>query len=161
MLRHALLISWHFSNPSDRIPREGLLFPHPKHPRQVKALKCMWKSYLCECASQTGNNSFERTTCPSSLLHCWTQRAPCFGDCVWTPIENIPVTSLCHPSPPATLCLQAQMSSLSWSYPKCKSIQEEGKSQREKGEKPQVLSLIPWLSFPRALLRNVPPFNTY
>lgn len=41
MLRHALLISWHFSNSSDRTPWEGLLFPHPKHPSQVKALTCM------------------------------------------------------------------------------------------------------------------------
>lgn len=36
-----LLTSWHFRNSSYRVPRKGLLSPHPKHPMQVKAPKCV------------------------------------------------------------------------------------------------------------------------
>lgn len=98
MLTHTLLTSWHFRNSSDRIPSEGPLFPTP-------STQCRWehqstcKSYLCECTSHTGNNSFERTTWPCLLLRRPAQRALCFSDCVWAPVEKIPVTSLCHPLP--------------------------------------------------------------
>lgn len=39
MLTHTLLTSCQLRNYSDRIPNEGLSFPHAKHPTQVKAPK--------------------------------------------------------------------------------------------------------------------------
>lgn len=158
MLTHTLLPSGHSRNSSDSIPSES----PPPLPSQTlnpgQSTEVICKPFLRWRTGQTENNSFERATRPCLLLQSRTQRALCFGDCVWTPTENIPVASLCHPSPPFSTA-PASGVCLELILPKMYVYQGSGKEEEREGRKPQVLSPIPWLSYPWDLLRNVPHFN--